>query len=115
MIDNFISADSHVVEPAICGPPGWTAFSRPRPTFRARRARGPLGSRRPQQPADRLFGPMVSEKAQGGLTSAARSGATKTPGPGAYNPEARLADQRLDHVRAEIVLSGTLSYSFWHP
>ena len=52
-----------------------------------------------------LFGPMVSDKAKGGIERGPRRRHKETRA-GANNPEARLVDQRLDHVDAEVIYPG---------
>ena len=52
-----------------------------------------------------LFGPMVSDKAKGGIERGQERRHEDTRA-GANNPEARLVDQRLDHVDAEVIYPG---------
>ena len=88
MIDNFISADSHVVEPADLWTTRMDKRFRDRAPHFERGARGddwvvegldslPIG----------LFGPMVSEKAQGGIDERGQERRQEDTRPGAYNPE----------------------------
>ena len=90
----YVSADGHVVEPADL----WTStFSRR--TFGSRLIDGfepiPVG----------LEGVAIDDKIAGKIKSAQgyRHAATR---PGAWDPRARLADQDLDHVRAEVLYPG---------
>jgi hypothetical protein len=77
-IESFISADSHVVEPADL----WITRMEPRFRERAPRfERGPQGDHWVVEGLNSLpiglFGAMVSEKAQGGIGVAARSAGMK--------------------------------------
>lgn len=105
-LETFISADSHVVEPADL----WTTRMDQR--FRARAPRF-----EPREKGDvwlveglntiniGLFGPMVNDKAKGGIERGQERRHEETRA-GANNPEARLVDQRLDHVDAEVIYPG---------
>jgi predicted TIM-barrel fold metal-dependent hydrolase len=106
-IQSFISADSHVVEP----PDLWTTRMEQR--FRARAPRIERTAAGDHWVAEGLnslpiglFGPMVSEKAQGGIDDRGQERRYEDTRPGANNPEARLVDQRLDHVEAEVIFPG---------
>jgi len=106
-IDSFISADSHVVEPADL----WTNRIDKRFGSRAPHIEhGPRGDHWVVEGLNSLpiglFGPMVSEKAEGGIGDRGQERRYEETRAGANNPEARLADQRLDHVEAEIVFPG---------
>ena len=107
MLDNFISADSHVVEPTDL----WT--SRMERRFRDRAPHfesGPAGDRWVVEGLHRLpiglFGPMLDEKVKGGIGDHGQERRHDQTRPGAYNPEARIADQKLDHLHAEVVYPG---------
>src|ERR1700731_1525925 len=106
-IESFISADSHVVEPADL----WITRMDRRFRERAPRFdRGPQGDHWVVEGLNSLpiglFGPMVSEKAQGGIDDRGQERRHDETRAGANNPEARIVDQKLDHVEAEIVYPG---------
>jgi len=99
MIESFISADSHVVEPADL----WTTRMDRR--FRERAPHFEHGATGDHWVVEGLnslpiglFGPMVSEKAKGGIDDRGQERRHDETRPGAHNPEARIVDQRLDHV-----------------
>jgi hypothetical protein len=105
-VESFISADSHVVEPADL----W--ITRMDKRFRDRAPR-----LEPRETGDYwvveglhtlpigLFGPMVNDKQNGAIERGQERRYQETR-PGAYNFEARIVDQRLDHVEAEIIYPG---------
>jgi len=105
-IETFISADSHIVEPADL----WTTrmdhrFRDRAPHFESREKGDfwvveglntlPIG----------LFGPMVNDKEKGAIERGQERRYNETRA-GASNAIARIADQRLDHVDAEIIYPG---------
>jgi len=113
MAEEFVSADSHVVEPADL----WT--TRMDKKFRERAPRidsrpdgdyyiiegldpTPLG----------LEGAMLEDKLRGGVESSTGHRHSDTR-PGAWNGEARLVDQDLDHIRAEVIYPGLFGLQFF--
>jgi uncharacterized protein len=106
LVESFISADSHVVEPADL----WVTRMDKRFRDRAPRLE-------PRENGDYwvveglhtlpigLFGPMINDKQKGAIERGQERRYQETR-PGAYNFEARVVDQRLDHVEAEIIYPG---------
>lgn len=112
--EGFISADSHVVEPADL----WTTRMDKR--FRDR---APRVESRPEgdfyvmenltpYPVG-LDGALMEDKIAGEITSVQghRHGDTR---PGAWDPQHRLTDQALDHVRAEVIYPGPFGLQFFY-
>src|SRR5216684_3951358 len=115
-IESFISADSHVVEPADL----WTTRMDRR--FRDRAPHFEHGAQGDHWVVEGLnslpiglFGPMVNEKAQGGIDERGQERRHADTRPGANNPEARIVDQNLDHVEAEMVYPGVCLTLFGIP
>ncbi len=115
-IESFISADSHVVEPANL----WTTRMDRR--FRDRAPHFEHGAQGDHWVVEGLnslpiglFGPMVNEKAQGGIDERGQERRHEETRPGANNPEARIVDQNLDHVEAEMVYPGVCLTLFGIP
>ncbi len=110
----YVSADGHVVEPADL----WT--NRMDQRFRDR---APRVESRPE--ADYymidgvtpfpvgLEGVTLEDKIAGEIKSSRghRHGETR---PGAWDPQARLADQALDHIRAEVIYPGAFGLQFFY-
>ena len=104
--DHFISADSHVLEPADL----WT--SRMDRRFRDRAPHLESRARGDRWVADGLhkmdigfLGPMVNDKQNGAIETGFQRRFEETR-PGAYQPHARLLDQQLDHLEAEVIYPG---------
>jgi hypothetical protein len=109
----YVSADGHVVEPADL----WVTRMDKR--FRDRAPR--LDSRPegnyylidglPPIPLG-LEGAMVEDKIKGEIKSIMghRHGDTR---PGAWDPQPRLVDQEMDHVRAEVIYPGIFGLHFF--
>jgi uncharacterized protein len=102
----YVSADGHVVEPADL----WTTridkqFRDQGAACGVARERGLLPNRRIRANPVGLEGVAIDDKIAGKIKSAQgyRHAATR---PGAWDPQARLADQDLDHVRAEVLYPG---------
>ena len=109
----YVSADGHVVEPADL----WT--TRMDKQFRDR---APRVESRPD--ADYyiidglspfpvgLEGATMEDKIAGEITTVVghRHGETR---PGAWDPRARLADQDIDHLTAEVIYPGLFGLQFW--
>ncbi len=110
----YVSADGHVVEPADL----WTTRMDKR--FRDR---APRVESRPE--ADYYFidgvasfpvgleGVTMEDKIAGEIKASMGSRHADTR-PGAWDPQARLADQELDHLRAEIVYGGAFGLQFFY-
>jgi predicted TIM-barrel fold metal-dependent hydrolase len=107
----MISADSHVVEP----PDLWTGRLEAR--FRGRAPRIEARPDADYKVAEGLPDRKISGK-EGGMAMTKLAGQTITGDrvyryfdqrPGAFDPVARLADQDLDHIVAEVVYPGWLS------
>ena len=109
----YVSADSHVVEPADL----WT--TRMEAHFRDR---APRVEARPEgdyyvidgvtPTPSGLEGVAIEDKIAGGITSATGYRHADTR-PGAWDPHARLADLDLDHIRAEVIYPGGFGLQFW--
>src|SRR5271156_3368238 len=106
MIENFISADGHVVEPADL----WTTRM-----DRRFRDRAPRVESRPDADYYLIDGfPAIPVGLEGVSIEDKIAGEIKSPKgrrraetrPGAFDPTARLADQEMDHVRAEVIYPG---------
>jgi len=110
----YVSADSHVVEPSDL----WTTQMDRRYRDRAPRIEScpeadyylidglaplPVG----------LEGVMIEDKIAGEITSSMGHRHADTR-PGAWDPQARLADQDLDHIRCEVVYPGMLGLHFFY-
>ena len=109
----YVSADGHVVEPADL----WTTRM-----DRQFRDRAPRVESRPE--ADYyiidglspfpvgLEGATMEDKIAGEITTVVghRHGETR---PGAWDPQARLADQDMDHLKAEVIYPGLFGLQFW--
>ena len=110
---NYVSADGHVVEPADL----WT--TRMDKPFRDR---APRVEARPD--ADYyiidglspfpvgLEGATMEDKIAGEIHTVVGRRHAETR-PGAWDPQARLADQDMDHVRAEVIYPGLFGLQFW--
>ena len=102
----YISADGHVVEP----PDLWTSHIEPRFRDRAPRFESrPEGDYfiiegMPPFPTG-LEGSMMKDKITGEIKQFEGRRYTDTR-PGGWDPQARLGDQDLDHIRAEIIYPG---------
>ncbi len=110
---SYVSADGHVVEPADL----WTTRMDKR--FRDR---APRVESRPDGDyyiidglaplAVGLEGVTMEDKIAGEIKSSTGHRHAETR-PGAWDPQARLADQDLDHLRAEVIYPGILGLFFW--
>ena len=114
MQDNpYVSADGHVVEPADL----WTTRM-----DRKFRDRAPRVESRPEADyyvidglapfAVGLEGVTLEDKIAGEITTVIGHRHSETR-PGASDPQARLADQDLDHLRAEVLYPGAFGLQFW--
>lgn len=111
--DHYVSADSHVVEPADLWLTRMDTRFRDRAPRIASRPKGdfyiidgvapnPLG----------LEGAMLEQKLAGKVESPIGHRYHDTR-PGAWDPQARLVDQDLDHVRAEVIYPGFFGLQFF--
>jgi predicted TIM-barrel fold metal-dependent hydrolase len=114
-INTYISADGHVVEPADL----WTTRMDKR--FRDR---APRVESRPDNdyymidgippfPVG-LEGAMMEDKVRQGQVDTPMGRRHADTRPGAWDPHARLADQDLDHLRAEVVYPGIFGLLFFN-
>jgi len=111
----YVSADGHVVEPADL----WTTRMDKR--FRDRAPR--IESRpendyyivdgHPPMPVG-LEGAMMEDKVGKGQVETALGRRHADTRPGAWDPSARLADQDLDHLRAEVIYPGIFGLLFFN-
>src|SRR5579863_10077155 len=107
MEGTFFSADGHVIEP----PDLWTSRIEPRFRERAPRLESlPDGdyyflNGRTSSPLMGLEGSMLNEKIEGHI-DALRAHRFAEVRRGAWEPAARLADQDLDNLRAEVIYPG---------
>jgi len=112
-LDTFISADGHVVEPADL----WTTRMDKRFRDRAPRVESRpdndyyIIGNLPPFPVG-LEGAMIDDKAQQGKVERPFGRRHADTRPGAWDPHARLADQDLDHVRAEVIYPGIFGLMF---
>jgi len=104
----FVSADGHVVEP----PDLWTSRIEKRFRDRAPRIESRsdgdyyiMGDGGRPMPIMGLEGAMLNEKIEGGIQEM-RAHRFSDVRPGAWDPPARLADQDLDNLGAEVVYPG---------
>jgi uncharacterized protein len=111
----FISADGHVVEPFDL----WTTRLDKR--FRDRAPQVMVGPQHDtyvidKKPAFQLGpeGGMVSEKAEKGEIETDEGFRMSDNRPGAADPIARLADQDLDNISAEVIYPGGLGLATWY-
>lgn len=110
----YVSADGHVVEPADL----WTTRMDKRFRYRAPRVESrpeadyymidgvapfPVG----------LEGVTMEDKIAGEVKSSRGHRHAETR-PGAWDPQARLADQELDHIRAEVIYPGAFGLQFFY-
>lgn len=105
-IEAFISADSHVVEPADL----W--ITRMDQRFRDRAPHIETREKGDFLVVDGVYsinidllGPTINEKEKGTITQGTGHRLEEAR-PGGFDPTARLADQRLDHVEAEVIYPG---------
>ena len=113
LTDGYVSADGHVVEPADL----WTSRM-----DRRFRDRAPRIESRPEADyyvidglapfAVGLEGVTMEDKIAGEITTVIGHRHAETR-PGAWDPQARLADQQLDHLRAEMLYPGAFGLQFW--
>ena len=113
LTDGYVSADGHVVEPADL----WTTRMDTR--FRDR---APRIESRPEADyyvidglapfAVGLEGVTMEDKIAGQIETVVGHRHSETR-PGAWDPQARLADQQLDHLRAEMLYPGAFGLQFW--
>lgn len=113
IIKSYVSADGHVVEPADL----WTTRMDQRFRDRAPRVES-------QPEADYyvidglapfavgLEGVTMEDKIAGEIKTVLGHRHSETR-PGAWDPRARLADQDLDHLRAEVLYPGAFGLQFW--
>ncbi len=108
----YVSADGHVVEPADL----WTTRMDKR--FRERAPRVEARDDADYYIIDGLTpfpvgleGASMEDKLAGNIeTSASRHADTR---PGAWDPQQRLVDQDMDHVRAEVIYAGAFGLQFY--
>ena len=108
----YVSADGHVVEPADL----WTTRMDKR--FRERAPRVEARDDADYYIIDGLTpfpvgleGASMEDKLAGNIeTSASRHADTR---PGAWDPQQRLGDQDMDHVRAEVIYAGAFGLQFY--
>jgi uncharacterized protein len=105
-IETFISADSHVVEPADL----W--LTRMDKRFRDRAPHIESREKGDFFVVDGVYsltvdllGPMINDKEKGAITQGAGRRLEEAR-PGGFNAKARIADQRQDHVEAEVIYPG---------
>ena len=113
IINSYVSADGHVVEPADL----WTTRMDQR--FRDR---APRAESRPEADyymidglapfAVGLEGVTMEDKIAGEIKTVMGHRHSETRA-GAWDPQARLADQALDHLRAEVLYPGAFGLQFW--
>ena len=110
---SFVSADGHVVEPAEL----W--LTRMDKKYRARAPHVESRDDADYYVLDGLApfpvgleGATMDDKIRGEISSVVghRHGDTR---PGAWDPEARIQDQQLDNVRAEVIYPGLFGLQFW--
>jgi predicted TIM-barrel fold metal-dependent hydrolase len=112
-LNTYISADGHVVEPADL----WTTRMDKRFRDRAPRIEARpdndyyIIDNLPPFPVG-LEGAMIDDKAQQGKVERPLGRRHADTRPGAWDPYARLADQDLDHVRAEVIYPGIFGLMF---
>ncbi|MGH7963381.1 MAG: amidohydrolase family protein, partial [Candidatus Binatia bacterium] len=114
MKQGYISADSHVVEPADL----W--LTRMDKRFRDRAPRVESDAKAdyyvieglPPMPHSGMEGAMMEEKIAKGKIEKLMGRRHSQTRPGAWEPQARLADQKLDNIRAEIVYPGIFGLQF---
>ncbi len=110
----YVSADSHVVEPRDL----WTIRMDKRFRDRAPRVESrPDGDYYlidglPAEPFSGLEGTAMEDKIKGGI-EAAKGYRHEDTRPGAWDFQARLKDQELDNVRAEVIYQGILGLNFF--
>jgi predicted TIM-barrel fold metal-dependent hydrolase len=115
MIDSdYVSADGHVVEPADL----WV--SRMDKRFRDRAPRIESGPEGDSYVIDGLIpfpvgleGEVIEDKMKGKI-EVMRGRRHAHTRPGAWDPKVRLADQSLDHVRAEVIYPGAFGLQFYY-
>jgi len=106
-IDSFISADSHVVEPADLWLTRMDRRFRDRaPRVESREKGDFLVVEGVNSLAVDLLGPMINERTKGDTIKSGAGRRIQETRPGAFDSQARLLDQRLDHVEAEIIYPG---------
>jgi len=104
--EKFISADSHVLEPADLWTERMNERFRDRAPHLESRENGDLWvAEGLHKLAIGLLGPMVNDKEKGVIETGFERRYKETR-PGANQPHARLLDQQQDHVEAEVIYPG---------